>query len=362
MAEFDKGRPWVVDVLVAAATLNAGVATAAVQPEIPFHAFPQLAFVYVGACLLLWRRRHPGLVFALATTVWMFSTLTTPRSQAVVPALAIAAYTLGQYAAERLWYFATGAALVCLPALLVLGHPQRLLILDAAVVVMASCLGLAVHRWRVRWPWAGTVRAAALSRAYKEQRMYLIRDLQEVFAHRTPIEETSLATLVTGRARATDAPWYVRAADERRTLTELRNVLVTLTTPSQVRAGTRPSWHSRVEVLVAGVARAGMEIRYAVAPGVRDVPEPVGQVAYEVVQETLARTVEHIGRPPARVQLQRSDTGLTVSVLLDVGRRDVRPAVAALGLARQRVERAGGRFSADVRPNGHMEVRATLPC
>ncbi|WP_434581709.1 hypothetical protein [Carbonactinospora thermoautotrophica] len=358
MAKYDKDRPRAVDLLIAAASLNGGVGIAAAQPDIPFHAFPQFAFVYVGACLLLWRRRRPGLVFALVSAVWLLSTLTTPRSQIVVPALAFAAYTLGQYAAERLWYLATGAALVYLPVLLVLGHPQRILMLDTAIVVGACFLGLTVRRRRVRWPWAGAVRAAALSRAYREQRMYLIRDLQEVFAHRTPVEETTLATVVTGR----DAAWYVRAADKRRTLTELRNVLAALAAPPQARADARPSWHSRVEVLVAGVARAGMEIRYTAAPDVRDVPEPVGQVAYEVVQETLARAVEHIGRPPARVRLQRSDAGLTVSVLLDVGRRDVRPAMAALGLARRRVERAGGRFSAHIRPNGHMEVRAALPC
>lgn len=378
LADRSRLKPLVADLLVAAGGLNTGVLIAAYQGSsspglVGFTVFPELLLVYLGAALLLWRRRHAEPVFALATAGWFVAQLTSPGDQSLLPGLVLAAYSLGRYAADRAWLFSTGAALASLPALLF--APPQTVALDALCTAAACALGLSVRRWRD--PAGTSDRGRRLSRAYEERRQYLIRDLPELFGHQSSVTQTALATALTGSADPTSGEtetstvavamlprtraWITAVADERQATTELRNVLADLAVAETAAA--TASWQSRLEILATTVSRGGMPVRLVVDASARELDETTGLTAYQLVRDTLAQAVQHLGRPAARVVLHRDEapSTVTLTVRLDVGRRDAGPALDALRPTRRRIELSGGRLRTLARPNGHVDVVAVLP-
>lgn len=80
-----------------------------------------------------------------------------------------------------------------------------------------------------------------------------------------------------------------------------------------------------------------------------DIPEPLRDVIYRVVQETVANALKHAETEQVAIKVARTKGAVTVSVANRGAAKAQPPEVAGLGLAsmRERVQAAGGHFSID---------------
>jgi signal transduction histidine kinase len=92
------------------------------------------------------------------------------------------------------------------------------------------------------------------------------------------------------------------------------------------------------------------------------VPADLGGVAYRVVRESLTNVMRHAGRTTAEVTVGATDGHLVVAVA-DRGHRSPPAAGRGHGIPgmRDRVEAAGGSFTAGPRDGGGFEVTARIP-
>lgn len=113
--------------------------------------------------------------------------------------------------------------------------------------------------------------------------------------------------------------------------------------------------------LTRRVRGAGLDVEVTGAPG--DVPGPVGEICYAVVQEALTNVLRHADATRATVRFERTDPVAMVVEVHDDGRgREAGSAATGLGLGglRARVTGLGGTFEAGPTEAG-FRVRATLP-
>jgi signal transduction histidine kinase len=80
-----------------------------------------------------------------------------------------------------------------------------------------------------------------------------------------------------------------------------------------------------------------------------DIPQPLRDVVYRVVQESVANALKHADTKRVAVNVGRTSEGVTVSVANSGAAKVPTPEVPGLGLAsmRERVHAVGGEFSID---------------
>jgi signal transduction histidine kinase len=116
-----------------------------------------------------------------------------------------------------------------------------------------------------------------------------------------------------------------------------------------------------IRQVAAGGLSAGLQIRGA--PG--DVPPGVDLSAYRIIQEALTNAIKH-GGPNAHVALSYTADDVSLEVTSDASPTNDRGqhlATAGHGIIgmRERVAVFGGEFSATTRPGGGFRVAARLP-
>ncbi|MGY1608416.1 sensor domain-containing protein [Geodermatophilus sp. SYSU D00700] len=120
-----------------------------------------------------------------------------------------------------------------------------------------------------------------------------------------------------------------------------------------------------LEDLLAGLRDGGLPVALVVDGEVDDVPAPLQELAYRVVQEGTTNVLRHAGCPLTVAQVARGDGVLVVRVCNErASQLDSRPGPGGgRGLAglRERVAAAGGELAAEPTPSGGFELRATLP-
>jgi signal transduction histidine kinase len=340
---------------------------------------PAAAFILVGvACLVLaWRRRWPVAVLGVSVAAATIYTLLGYLNGAVLVAPMAALYTVAAFTSIRRavgYGIATlvvlGSASIAVNPLGPFGGGVEILPFMIAVVVIA---GIAVANRRA---YVDSIRDRAEQDAHRrldEERLRIARELHDVVAH-------TMATInVQAGVAAHVLPTHPEAAAEslqaiktasKEGLRELRAILNVLrqaddADPTQPVPGT-----VRLDDLIAGARRAGLETTLTVTGDPVPLPSAVDLAAYRIIQESLTNTIRHAGPATATVSLGYQTDELRIDVT-DTGRGQDsgrgQPAIAGNGgghgLAgmRERAAAVGGTVEAGPGPAGGFRVAARLP-
>lgn len=370
---FLRNRPWVTDSLIAAAyaAIAGLLALAALEETAPLWAV--LLLLVAGTATLLFRRRRPVLVFALANVLFVLSSVAGTTAENLLPLLAV--YAVGVYRSTRAAWacFGIGSA-VAVASGFVLAVRSRLgpsvlepieppassdFIADWAnnsvglivLLLIATLIGANVGG-RVRYVAALLDRAAQLARerdqqaeiASAQERERIAREMHDVIAHSLSV---MIALSEGAQAAAPRRPEEARIAmgraaeTGRRTLAEVRRLL------GSVRAD-HPDRSSRAEPLDAApqpgagqlvelceeFERAGLPVRLELS-GIPATDPALGLTVYRIVQESLTNALRHArGATVVTARVAWSASGVDITVEDDAPARagtDARAAAPCSG-------------------------------
>lgn len=218
--------------------------------------------------------------------------------------------------------------------------PELLAVVWASWIVLPWSLGALVQA-------IGVARRNLVARGALEERTRLAADVHDVAGHGFSLiaMQAGVALLVFDEDPA-QARKSLAAIHETSTasLTELRGMLSAL------------HGADGITELVDRVRAGGVPVELEV-----DVDVPVDSLAYRVVRESLTNVVRHAGPACAEVRITKRAGELLVRVADNgQGAGETAPGRGLTGM-RERVESAGGRFTAGSRKTGGFQVTATLP-
>jgi signal transduction histidine kinase len=271
------------------------------------------ALLLAGPVALLWRRRYPIAVFAVAAAASIgFATFAQPRwTWAVAPAIALfaiarsgrptaaavsgaaayAAYVLicGVFA-DRLG-IAEGARVDTRVALLLPIGLALLIFLGGAAKVRAEHTAemIKVRAERAR------VREEQERRQASEERLRIARELHDVLGHHLSLINVQAGVglhLMDNRPeQAREALTAIKTASAE-ALREVRAVLGVLRAADEAAPRQPALGLSRLDELTAD---AGLPVHTKITGEVRDLPPEVDRAAYRIVQEALTNVRRHAG-------------------------------------------------------------------
>jgi signal transduction histidine kinase len=391
-------HPVVFDVLLVGCVAVIGVITELVHnPQVPDayregNAF-SVGLVLAAAVPLVWRRRYPAAVMAVAVVVIAVHSFHLFPGAGPFLAALVAAYSVAAYGSERAARISLVIVLAAQPTALVWSDDPEFdswgdvavgLLVFTAVWVWGDSrrmrrLHLEMVEERARR--AEHERDEQARAAVREERARIARDMHDIVAH-----SVSVMVVQAGAARrmvghdpvaAVEATGQIEATG-REALREMRRVLGVLRADEAERAGEdapEPLPPSPVPVaepqprlsdlsrLVGQCRDAGLDVRVRVDGGARPLPSGIELAAYRIVQEALTNTMKHAGPARAEVRVTYADDALTVAVADDGGGAGFDPGRGGHGLPgmRERVAAYGGSLEAGSHPGGGFRVRARLP-
>ena len=324
----------------------------------------------------------PSLVLVVMVATAVLTAVGEPASFVQALGVAIASYTVGERASERLRsavLVVAVAGLATIGALASGGDPLRSLVLPFVVVVPAWLLGDAVRARRLEAQRREEEGRRArreleleLRSAAQEERRQMARELHDIVAHTVSVMvvQAGAARKVVQRSpeRADGALSAVEATG-REAMAELRRFFGALYGEPDGEEGSRgltpqPNVASLVE-LVERVRHAGLTVRLEVDGEVVPLPASVELAAFRIVQEALTNALRYADGAPTVVHLRYQPSQLQIEVI------DQGPAIPAFATAdgsgrgligmTERAKLVGGRLEAGPRPAGGFTVRAWLP-
>jgi signal transduction histidine kinase len=223
-------------------------------------------------------------------------------------------------------------------------------------ITAATLTGLVVRLSRSRVAAARRAeeeRTAALrpeiARALHAERTGFARELHDTVSHAVGV--------IALQAAAADVSWPSRAARSRAALTVVRDTAATALAELEGRQGAAEGDYS-VADLVQRFTAAGL----AVSLETDDVPSGLQPLVLRVVQEGLTNVLRHTDASSAGVTI--ADVGPALSIrVANGGPRLETPPTPGFGLVglQERVELAGGTFSAGPRSAGGFQLEAIVP-
>jgi len=326
-----------------------------------------------GATLpLAYRRRAPFVVAALVLGAWAGRAVAGPPLEIYPLAIAsiVAVYSVAAYGSLRdaLLGFGLLALTVGVAAEAGTGGDAAPDVLPS--LVLAGGVWLVGRVARRRHDAALQVEQRADERAAEAagaERERIARELHDAVSH-------SLASIVMQAGGAQDVlarePERAGAAlasiesTARQGLGEMRRLLGLLGdggAPREPQPGL-----ARLDELVDGARRAGLDVAASVEGDARPLPPAVDVSAYRIVQEALTNAMKHAGRCRATVVLRYGEGDLEVEVADDgTGADGAAPGEGSgrgLSGMRERVAVLGGAFSAGPRADGRgFRVSARIP-
>lgn len=367
---FDKARPWVLDLGLAAALFAASLAAAWVARGMTAeHAL----LLGIGAAPYAWRRVAPVLVLVLAAA-GVVALLSAGHSTAVIGSgLFLAAYTIGAERRLRTTLLASGFSVglllvvaVSFPGQLTWGEAATNLALFAG----AFAVGRATRTHRdsalvvtERAALAERVQAEQARSALTEQRLQIARELHDVVGHSLAV--IALQAAVGARVADSD-PAEARAALEaiaersRGSLQEVRQLVTAMRDQS---GADRPlPGLADLPELVEVMKAAGLAVELERDGEPWPLTPALDLTAYRMLQESLTNVVKHAATDTATVQVRYTPDELVLRVR-DHGRGGAATPGHGSGLTgmRERVATWGGSLEAAPAADGGYEVVAHLP-
>jgi signal transduction histidine kinase len=352
-------RPPLVDLLVAAALLVAGLA-ASLGSDNGASEIVVVAFTLAYTLPLALRRVAPLVAPSLAVVaVLAFGVVVEDASQpTIVLAVGLAAYTIGHDVRMPM----SGVACVVLVAgfwiaMLATGSP-------------AADLVFVVINYGAPWLFGRVLRdraehaEAARGRAIEDERARIARELHDVVAH-----ALSVVAVQTQAVRRRLEPHQGREADHltgvegavREAMREMRRLFGVLRANGAAAPLAPQPELGDLEELLAEARAAGLEVRAEVELPAAGIPAGLGLAAYRIVQEALTNVRRHAKARSVLVRVSDAGESLDVEVRDDGhGPSGGVPGHGLVGM-RERVALYGGTLEAGAAPGGGFRVRAQLP-
>jgi signal transduction histidine kinase len=390
-------HPWLTDAVAASAygLLAGALAVISAYPPLRTPLWFSALLLVAGVAAILYRRRLPVTVLAVATVLGVLSLAGGTGAETVLPLIAL--FTVGtRRSALTAWasflavtVAASGAAWILTERIrggLPLWEPTRLAAsadpvndwLNAAMLMVVPLLiavlfGVNAGQRR-RYVAALVDRAVQLGRERDQQaeiarareRERIAREMHDVMAHSVSV---MIALSEGARASARDRPddsidAIGRVADTgRQTLTELRRLLGAVRSDGAglpVEHAPQPG-APQLSALTAQFRQAGLPVRLDLA-GVPSTDPALGLTVYRIVQEALTNALRH-ARGATEVRVSVAWAPASVSILV----RDDAPVVtephaSGRGLVgiRERAALYAGSVEAGPAPTGGWRVRVEL--
>ena len=339
-----------------------------------------LVLMTLGAAALVFRRRAPRTVLALAGGFSVVESVTgdprTPVAMCAVIALYTVASTTDRPTTWRIGLLTmtvlTGAAMAVGP---LPWYAQENLAIFAWTGIGATA-GDAVRSRRAfvqaireRAERAERTREEEARRRVAEERLRIARDLHDVVAHHIALVnvQAGVAAHVMDKRpdQAKEALAHVREAS-RSALGELRATVGLLRQSGDPEAPTEPApGLDRLDELAGTFRSAGLRVEVARGDEGADLPAAVDLAAYRIIQEALTNVQKHAGTDArAEVSVVRVGSHIEITVLDDGTGEDLDHTPGGghglLGM-RERVTALRGTLTTGPRYGGGFRVHAILP-
>ncbi|WP_309060433.1 histidine kinase [Streptomyces sp.] len=397
MSTFERARcrlrahPFALDAALAAGVLVCMVAGSFVDPHGPDGVTwgvrtpdpLSLVLMALGAAALVFRRRAPRTVLALAGGVSVVESVTGDPRAPVAMCAVLALYTVASTTDRpTTWRIGLLTMTVLTGTAMVAGslpwYAQENLAIFAWIGIGATA-GDAVRSRRAfvraireRAERAERTREEEARRRVAEERLRIARDLHDVVAHHIALVnvQAGVAAHVMDKRpdQAKEALAHVREAS-RSALNELRATVGLLRQSGDPEAPTEPApGLDRLDELAGTFRSAGLRVEVARDDQGTVLPAAVDLVAYRVIQEALTNVQKHAGNDAkAEVSVVRVGPHIEITVL-DDGTGDDRGSAPGgpggghglLGM-RERVTALHGTLTTGPRYGGGFRVHAILP-
>lgn len=367
-----RGRcPYVVDAVAAVGSLIVGFVVMIFDlGDIAISPSPISYVIVVVACAMLLVRRHRPLAVLLAVSVAQVAVIADTHNDAVLMVcVGVALFTVTRSGRRMSGLLvAVSVAGVLLLSNAVFDDqaifPESLG--AAALLLLPIALGDAARSREER---LNTLITTAVEGRVQAERVRIARDLHDVVAH-------GLATIAVQSGVAAHLidrdPDHAREALEiinetgRTSLEELRAMVGVLRSTDEAALRPTPADPNDLTDVVAGAARAGVEVRTVVTGRFPpDVSEQCVVAAHRIVQEALTNVVRHAGAAPSTVTLDHGTDSVVVTILNRPGSRATTVNVPSTGVGivgmTERAESLHGTLHAERRRDGGFEVTAELP-
>ncbi|OXY94353.1 sensor histidine kinase [Streptomyces diastatochromogenes] len=383
-----KAHPLALDAAIAAGVLVCMVAGSFVDPRgengvtwgVRSPDTLSLLLMTLGAAALVFRRRAPKTVLAVAGTLSLIECVTGDPRAPVAMSAVVALYTVAS-ATDRTTTWRVGLlTMTVLTAAAMLGGPLPWYAQENLGVLAWTGIGATagdavrsrravVQAMRERAERAERTREEEARRRVAEERLRIARDLHDVVAHHIALVnvQAGVAAHVMDKRpdQAKEALAHVREAS-RSALNELRATVGLLRQSGDPEAPTEPApGLSRLDDLAGTFRSAGLPVEVARADHGTALPAAVDLAAYRIVQEALTNVQKHAGTDAkAEVSVVRVGPNIEVTVLDDGTGAAAEPGGGGghglLGM-RERVTALRGTLTTGPRYGGGFRVHAILP-
>ncbi|MFE8939901.1 MULTISPECIES: sensor histidine kinase [unclassified Streptomyces] len=299
--------------------------------------------------------------------------------------LAVAAARTRPRAAMWMWLVTAGYSLF-LPALFRMGGDSEYVAMPfVSALVLLTVTVFQIRRQADRAVTAQqTVTAQERSkRTLLEERTTIARELHDVVAHHmsvVAIQAEAAPYRVENPPPELEQAFLTIRENAVAALTELRRILGVVRAEDYEAPDAPQPTLADLDVLVANVREAGLDVEKTVTGAVRELPQGVELSAYRIVQEALSNVLRHAPGAAAKVEVSYVLGGLGLRIANGPARGLVKPARhpattpqgglrppptmgAGHGITgmRERVTMLGGEMTAGATEDGGYEVAAFVP-
>jgi len=314
------------------------------------------------------RRTNPSAVLAITIAGRMFVTWDVGNELALMPAAAVALYTVARYGDRRtgLVTASVGAAVMGV-AVAALGDESFALELlgEIALAFLPIAVGDAVRTRADRIDDLIETEAAARVQA---ERLRIARDLHDVVAHglSTIAIQSGVAAHLIDRDpdQAREALEIINATGTS-ALDELRTMVGVLRSTDDAELRPTPTDPDDLGELLTAAVNAGVPVTtetHGAFPA--DVGDATVVAVHRIVQEALTNVARHAGAAATTIRLDHRDDHVTVAIENDRpsggGRAMASTGVGIVGM-RERAESLGGHLDTGPTPDGGFRVSAVVP-
>lgn len=339
----------------------------------------------LGAVALIWRRRFPRTVAAIAALLGALSL----SGFAFMVALYLLAKRRLDWAVGLVIVLAVGAETVLSPVPM---DWETALFAAVLLGAIAACGAAVGQRGRLRQAQLDSLRRRAeqaeakqeadAQRSRLEERHRIAREMHDTLAHRMSLVAVQAAALQVDAPddETADAARLMRE-NAHAALGELREVLGVLHEDGTTGQGSITHWQTvpksgsstdtvvapqgvaQIDDLLAQWRQAGVDSVYAGSGELsRELPDAISRAAYRVVQEGMTNVARHAPHSHAAVSLETTQGTLTVTVSNGASAPGQAAPGAGLGLIglEERVQLLGGELSYGP-ANGGFKLKAAIP-
>jgi signal transduction histidine kinase len=323
-----------------------------------------LAAILLQSLPLAVRRRWPLLTIVLVSMGFAVDQLRAYHTVAGI-GFAIALISTGANLEQYRRLTAVLLSIAYLPFVItlhLLGSPDR--IQDFVTFYLFLVVAWVIGAW-----WRHTRKAEAEHRRLiaettrAAERTRIARDLHDVVTHHVTamVVQTEAAKYLTDSPQRLDHALTGIADTGRRAISDLRDLLDLLNPDHGGRSQEPPL--DDLRSLVEQTRQAGQPVEFLEDGVAEQLSANAELTAYRVVQESLTNALKYAHGGRTVVEVHREDRQITVRISTDESGSYASPGGSGRGLAglKERVDMAGGEFSADREPGGHFVVQARIP-